>query len=143
MTSCDIRDIAYDPQRKILLTLNWQTGMLSLQLTFGGSMGMKVTSSVISIPNCEVIYYDTYQEELYLSCDDLHKYRISEWPVIAEKVLPKQDITIREITTTKELLALVGRNVFEIIAADRKTAIYRDHMLDKLILTDSVFVSAN
>lgn len=40
-------------------------------------------------------------------------------------------------------MAFVGRNIFELVAADRKTSVYRDRLLDKLILTPSEFVSAN
>lgn len=40
-------------------------------------------------------------------------------------------------------MTLVGRDIFEIIFAGRKTAIYENKLLDKLILTDKYFISAN
>lgn len=61
-----------------------------------------------------------------------------------EKVLPKNDITIREITANSELLAFVGRDVFEVIYAERKAATYQDKLLDKLIFSNTkYFISAN
>ena len=39
---------------------------------------------------CNVIYYDSYQDELYLNCQKLHKYKIHNWPVVDETVLPQQ-----------------------------------------------------
>jgi hypothetical protein len=40
-------------------------------------------------------------------------------------------------------VTLIGRDIFEVIFAGRKTAIYEDKLLDKLILTDKYFISAN
>ena len=40
-------------------------------------------------------------------------------------------------------MALVGRNIFEVINLERKVAIYQDRLLDKLILKDGKFVSGN
>lgn len=48
-----------------------------------------------------------------------------------------------EITATSKVVALVGRDIFEILIADRKAAVYEDRLLDKLLLTEEYFVSAN
>ncbi len=37
----------------------------------------------------------------------------------------------------------MGRGIFEILVGDRKAAVYEDRLLDKLILTEDHFVSAN
>lgn len=34
------------------------------------------------------------------------------------------------------MVALVGRNIFELISQERKVAVYDDKLLDKLLLTD-------
>lgn len=40
-------------------------------------------------------------------------------------------------------MALVSRNIFEIITLERKVAIYEDKLLDKLILRPNLFISGN
>jgi len=40
-------------------------------------------------------------------------------------------------------VVLIGRDIFEVIFAGRKTAIYENRLLDKFILTDQFFISAN
>jgi hypothetical protein len=37
----------------------------------------------------------------------------------------------------------VGRDIFEVIVADRKASIYEEKLLDKIILFDNHFISAN
>lgn len=68
---------------------------------------------------------------------------IKDWPLITEKVLPRQEITIKEITSNKGVVALVGRNVFELISEERRVSVYDDQLLDKLIVQDNMFVSGN
>jgi hypothetical protein len=58
-------------------------------------------------------------------------------------VLPRQEIAIKEITASSDVVALVGRDIFELLVADRKAAVYEDTLLDKLILSDGNFISAN
>jgi hypothetical protein len=91
---------------------DYDSGVLSLQLTYSPSFSAKLTSSTIKNKQCVLIYYDEFRDELYLDCKYLHKYRIENWPIITEKVMPRQDITIREITSTSNLVALVGRDIF-------------------------------
>jgi hypothetical protein len=82
----------------------------------GKSLQVRSTSSTIKNNFCNVIYYDSYNDELYLNCRELHKYLINNWPLFTEKVLPRQEISIREISSNKGVVALVGRNVFELVS---------------------------
>jgi hypothetical protein len=143
ISGLDIRDLAFDSTRKLLFLVDYSSGLLSLQLSFAPSLTAKFTSSPKSLKQCTLIHYDKFADELYVNCHDLHKFRISGWPIIDEKVLPRQEITVREITSTSRVVALVGRDIFEMLVADRKAAVYEDRLLDKLILTEDHFVSAN
>lgn len=121
----NIKDLAYDSKRKILFIVDYNSAILSMQLIFGSdTLTTRLTSSNISKKQCNLIYYDSFNDELYLNCKTLQKYRINNWPIIDEKVLPRQDISIREITSSGPVVALVGRDIFEIISSDRKAAIY-------------------
>lgn len=61
---------------------------------------------------CNLVAYDRYNDELYLNCKELHKFRINNWPIFDEKVLPKLDISVKEIVITQNMIALVGREAF-------------------------------
>ena len=62
---------------------------------------------------------------------------------MTQKSLPKQEIKVREIVSSKYFTLFVGRNIFEVIKDDRKVALYRDKLLDKILLFDDSFISAN
>jgi hypothetical protein len=113
LDAINIKDLAYDSNRKILFIADYNAGVLSLQLIFG-SQGLQTKLTSSSIPNklCNLIYYDSFNDELYLNCRKLMKYRINNWPIIDEKVLPRQEISIREIISTQSVVALVGREIF-------------------------------
>ena len=87
----DIRDLAYDFNRKLLFMLDHNSGVLSLQLILSAN-GLKaqLSSSVIKNNFCNLIYYDSFTEQLYLNCRELIKYHINNWPVLDLKVLPRQ-----------------------------------------------------
>lgn len=143
-SALNIKDLAYDSNRKLLFIVDYNSAILSMQLTFGkDSLSTRLTSSTIPKKQCNLVYYDPFNDELYLNCKTLQKYRINNWPIIDEKVLPKQDISIREITSSGPVVTLVGRDIFEVISSDRKAAIYEDKLLDKLILNDGHFLSGN
>lgn len=109
----NIQDLAYDSKRKIIFILDHGIGVIPVQLTITGStLKCQLTSSTIKNNYCNVIYYDSYSEDLYLNCRELHRYRISNWPLFTEKILPRQEISIKEITSNRGIVALVGRNIF-------------------------------
>ena len=110
--SIDIRDIAYDSSRKILFMVDYVSGLIALQVDYSNSLSAKLTSSTKKLKACTLIYYDRFSDELYLSCRELFKFRISGWPTLDEKVLPKSEISIREIISTSKMVALVGRDIF-------------------------------
>jgi uncharacterized protein YjiK len=59
--SCNIKDLAYDPDRKILFILDHNTGVMSLQLILAsGKLTTKLTSSAIKSSLCDLIYYDRF-----------------------------------------------------------------------------------
>lgn len=61
--SCNIKDLAYDPDRKILFILDHNTGVMSLQLIMAGAkLVTKLTSSAIKSSLCNLIYYDRFNE---------------------------------------------------------------------------------
>ncbi len=96
--------------------LDHNSGVLSLQLVLGSSFQAQLTSSVIKNTFCNLIYYDSFTEELYLNCRELIKYHINNWPILDEKVLPRQEIAIRSMSSSGGSVVLAGRNVLEIIA---------------------------
>lgn len=113
LENIDIQDIAYDPTRKILFVLDRHIGVIPLQLNITSkNISARLTSSTIKNSQCNVIYYDQYMDELYINCRELHKYRISKWPVFDETILPRQEISIRDITSSGDTVALIGRNIF-------------------------------
>ncbi len=59
----DIRDLAYDFNRKLLFMLDHNSGVLSLQLILSAN-GLKaqLSSSVIKNNFCNLIYYDSFTE---------------------------------------------------------------------------------
>lgn len=136
------KDLAFDPVRKILFILDHNSGILSYSLSFA-PLVYRVASPPIKNSLCSLLFYDKTTEDLYLNCRELHRYRLAHWPVIEEKVLPRQDISVRDIVANRELLVLVGREVFEVLTADRKAAAYESALLDKLILGNDYFISAD
>jgi hypothetical protein len=144
LSQIDVQDLAYDASRKILFILDHRTGVIPLQLTISTTgLQARRTSSTIKNSQCNVIYYDAYADELYLNCRELHKYRIGRWPIFDESVLPRQEISVKEITSSQSTVALVGRDIFEVISLERKAAIYEDSLLNKLILKDNYFISGS
>ena len=94
--STNIQDLSYDFSRKNLFILDHHTGVIPLHIAKNGSgLSAKRTSSIISVKGCNVIYYDATQEELYVNCRELHKYRVKNWPLFDETILPRQEISIR------------------------------------------------
>ncbi len=89
--SLNVKDVTYDEKRKLLFVLDHNTGLFPLQLTIGkDSLQARQTSSTKANSFCNLIYYDSFFEELYLNCRELHKYRIDKWPLFEEKILPRQ-----------------------------------------------------
>ena len=143
LKTANFKDLAYDKSRRLLFMLDHNSGVLSLELSFGSRLQAQLTSSVIKNSFCNLIYYDSFTEELYLNCRELIKYQISKWPILDERVLPRQDIAIRSMSSSGGSVVLAGRNVLEIIAQERKVAVYQDKLLEKFMLRDSIFLSAN
>ena len=80
--SLNVKDVTYDEKRKILFVLDHNTGLFPLQLTIGkGQLQARPTSSTKANSFCNLIYYDSFTEELYLNCRELHRYRINNWPL--------------------------------------------------------------
>lgn len=57
--------------------------------------------------------------------------------------MPKQEISVRSMSSWGGKVVLAGRNVFEMISEERKVAIYEDKLLEKFTIKDNVFLSAN
>lgn len=126
----NIKDLAYDHTRKLVFMLDHNSGVLPLQLVIGGdTLKAHLTSSVIKNNYCNLIYYDSFTEELYMNCRELIKYHINNWPVLDQKVLPRQEISVRSISSAGGSVVLAGRNVLEVIAQERKVAVYEDKLL--------------
>ena len=69
LKSIDVQDLAYDSARKNLFILDALSGVLPVALTFAGErLSAAPTSSVISLKDCNLLYYDAYQDELYINC---------------------------------------------------------------------------
>lgn len=116
MENIDVQDIAYDPIRKILFVLDRHVGVVPLQLTMTVSkLTARKLLSTIKKSQCNVIYYDVQADELYINCRELHKYWIGKWPTVEETILPRQEISVRDIVSSGNTVALVGRNIFEVI----------------------------
>jgi len=62
LESIDIKDLAYDKWRKTLFMADYDSGVLSLQLSFSPSFSAKLTSSTIKNRQCVLIYYDEYRD---------------------------------------------------------------------------------
>jgi hypothetical protein len=58
LSSIDVKDLAYDRRRKTLFMADYDSGVLSLQLTYSPSFSAKLTSSTIKNKQCMLIYYD-------------------------------------------------------------------------------------
>ena len=69
LKSIDVQDLAYDSARKNLFILDSLSGVLPVALNFSGEkLSAAPTSSVISLKDCNLLYYDAYQDELYINC---------------------------------------------------------------------------
>lgn len=133
--SFNIIDLTFNPRKNQLFMLDENAGIYALELVLQtNQFSWKLMPSVIRKRLCTLIFYDLNSDELYVSGRELFSFKISEWPIFSEKVLPKPDITIKEITSIKDMTAFVGRNIFEIIHLERKAAVYEDRLLDKFIL---------
>jgi hypothetical protein len=58
LSSIDVKDLAYDRRRKTLFMADYDSGVLSLQLTYSPTFSAKLTSSTIKNKQCMLIYYD-------------------------------------------------------------------------------------
>lgn len=59
----NIKDLAYDSNRKILFIVDYNSAILSMQLTFDKeTLSTRVTSSNIPKRQCNLIYYDPFND---------------------------------------------------------------------------------
>lgn len=62
-SALNIKDLAYDSNRKLLFIVDYNSVILSMQLTFGkDTLSTRVTSSTIPKKQCNLIYYDPFND---------------------------------------------------------------------------------
>jgi hypothetical protein len=57
LSNVNIKDMAYDSRRRILFIVDFNSGLMSLQLTFGSSLAAQLTSSNKKIRQCSLVFY--------------------------------------------------------------------------------------
>lgn len=94
-TSVMISDLAYYDSQKALFVLTQNEGVSSFKLTFNVNDDIKFGNKydVTTRDHCDIMF--VYGHNLYVSCDDVYRYFLGEWPTIEEQLLEHPLIKIR------------------------------------------------
>lgn len=135
-------DAVYFKSRKLLITVDYAKGVQTYAVTYNDDViSIKPTNPVNKLFGCKLAYL--YQTTLYVSCEKLYAYELERWPTLILRRLPLPNVEVREIYEVDDLVAFVGRNAFSMLYLDRTVNYFEDGNLDKLLFTDSLYISAN